>query len=166
MVTERNYKENKAIMIIEFTQNTCKHTIETNPAYSMVRQAEMHISSSIATCHTPGLKQAFFREPDNPHTQFMWIRWNFLFLFSNFGRPLYITKGCHYLPLNTSKMVCNFISVLPKKPVISSYVILNNAAQQSHQQAESSQIRKTLSERKQHYLFSTTCLQNKITQAS
>lgn len=60
--------------IIEFTQNTCKHTVETNPAYSMARGAEMHISSLIATCHTPELKQAFFRELDNPHTQFMWIR--------------------------------------------------------------------------------------------
>lgn len=74
MVTQRNYEENKAITIIEFTQNTCKHTTETNPAYAMVRWAEIHISSWIATCHTPELKQTFFREPDNPHTQFMWIR--------------------------------------------------------------------------------------------
>lgn len=154
------------MMIIKFTQNICKHTIETNPAFAMVRWAEMYISSWIATCRTPELKQAFSRVPDIPHTQFMWIRWNFLFLFSNFGRPLYITKGCHYLPLNTAEMVCNFIPVLPEKPVISSYIILNNTAQQSHQQAESSQMRKFLSGRKQQYLFAITCLQNKITRAS
>lgn len=154
------------MMIIEFTQNTCKHAIETNPAFAMVRWAEIYISSWIGTCHTPELKQAFSRKPDIPHTQFMWIRWNLLFLFSNFGRPLYVTKGCHYLPLNTTEMVCNFIPVLPKKPVISSYIILNNTAQQSHQQAESSQMRTFLSGRKQQYLFALTCLQNKITQAS
>lgn len=154
------------MMIIEFTQNTCKHAIETNPVFVMVRWAEICISSSIATCHTPELKQAFSRKPHIPYAQFMWIRWNFLFLFSNFGRPLYITKGCHYLPLNTAKMVCNFISVLPKKPIISNYIILNNTTQQSHQQAESSQMSKCLSRRKQQYLFAITCLENKITWVS
>lgn len=64
-------------------------------------------------------------------------------------------QGLHYLPLNTAEMVCNFILVLPKKPVISSYVILNNTAQQSHQQEESSQMRKFLS-RRQQYLFAIT----------
>lgn len=150
------------MMITEFTQNTCKHAIATNPAFAMVRWADTQISSPIATYDTPELKQAFSGEPDIPHTQFMWIRWNFLFLFSNFGRPLYITKGCHYLPLNTAKMVCNFIPVLPKKPVISSYIILNNTAQQSHQQSESSQMRKILPGRKQEYLFVITCIWHKI----
>jgi len=63
-------------------------------------------------------------------------------------------------------MACNFIPVLPKKPVISSYVILNNTAQQSHQQAESSQMRKFLSGRKQQYLVAITCPPNKISRAS
>lgn len=70
------------------------------------------------------------------------------------------------LPLSSSEraeMVCNFIPVLPKKPVISSYIILNNTAQQSYQQAESSQMKKSLSGRKQQYLFAIACLQNKIT---
>lgn len=73
----------------------------------------------------------------------------------------------HYpeLPLsspNTAEMVGNFIPVLPKKPVIARYMILNNTAQQSHQQSEFSQIRKVLSGRKQDDLFAITCLQNKI----
>lgn len=40
-------------------------------------------------------------------------------------------------------------------------MILNNTAQQSHQQSEFSQTRKVLSGRKQNDLFAITCLQNK-----
>lgn len=149
------------MMIIEFTQNTCKHAIVTNPAFAMVRWAEIKFHPRyLPVTHQNYSKH--FPESDIPYARFMRIRWNFLFLFSNFGRLLYITQSCHYLPPNTAETVGNFIPVLPKKPVIARYMILNNTAQQSHQQSEFSQIRKVLSGRKQDYLFAITCLQNKI----